>query len=533
MKTTHLSALTLLVGLVGLPFACVPSDPPPPASDVDGGTIAVEAGASDAGATSDASPPPPDAAPDASVLDANVSDAADAGSDASGDAGGDAGGDASSDASDAATDAAPPFSTTFDVAMADNSSCAVFADGKMKCWGLNTGQAGAIGDGPNEMGADLPFMTLPKRVKRVRGGYNATLCAIFEDGTLRCWGGSLPGQTGTTTTLGQITTDVDLGAGRTAVDVSLGNTHACAVLDDGSVKCWGTNSEGQLGQGDTTTRAVPPVLPVDLGTGLTAKSVHAGSYFTCALLNNDRLKCWGRGNNTTGDTGQGGQLGIGNTAHMGNGLGEMGDNLPFAKLGTNPNTSQPWKVSKVGAGNVTACALLENGRVKCWGRNDGYPYLGSQNAVSYGSTGALVDDAIPFVNVGTDPGTSQPWVVKDLAVGQYATCVLLANDTIRCWGADTGQGLLGKGTTNSSIGDDVGEMGDQLPVVALGTGKVPTKRWAAGTRFCARVGASTLNCWGQNFQGVLGQGTPYSGTTTFIGDANGEMGAALVDTLLE
>ncbi len=515
MRTSRVLPLFTLLAL--LPFACTDSDPSPAAVDLDAslpdGKASDASGGADVATTEDA------ATQDSAQADVTTTDAAD-----------DASTDAASDA-----DATPPFSTTFQLAQTDSAACAVFTDGRMKCWALpKTGESSAVGDGPSEMGANLPFLTLPKRVRAVRGGYSGTMCVIWEDGGLRCWNGNTPGQTGLGgLTLQQITTDVDLGTGRTAVDVSMGNGHACAALDDGTVKCWGFNSEGQLGQGDTTARTTPPVLAASMGTGVKAKSVHAGAYFTCAHLDNDRVKCWGRGNNTVGDTGQGGNLCIGNTAHMGNNANEMGDNLPFARLGTNPGNSQPWKVKKVGAGNVHVCALLENNRVKCWGRNDGYPYVGSENASSYGSTAALSDDNIPFVNVGTDPNTAQPWVVKDLAVGEYATCVIVANDTVRCWGSDIGVGLLGRGTSNSSIGDAIGEMGDQLPVVPLGTGKTASQLWVNSTWACARVGATTLNCWGSNANGKLGQGLTAGGATQNIGDVNGEMGAALVDTLLE
>ncbi|HIA33507.1 MAG TPA: hypothetical protein EYN85_01645 [Candidatus Lambdaproteobacteria bacterium] len=103
--------------------------------------------------------------------------------------------------------------------------------------------------------------------------------------------------------------------------------HSCALLDNASVKCWGRNNHGQLGIGNTSTMgsstsswASMAVLPtVNLGTGRTATSIDAGDYHTCAVLDNASVKCWG--NNDYG------QLGIGNTTHMGDGSGEMGDNL--------------------------------------------------------------------------------------------------------------------------------------------------------------------------------------------------------------
>ncbi|MDA8568056.1 putative Ig domain-containing protein [Euryarchaeota archaeon] len=137
-------------------------------------------------------------------------------------------------------------------------------------------------------------------------------CAILDDGSLKCWGDNNYGELGiggTTGYGGQYTTPqaVDLGTGRTAVSVSLGQYHTCALLDDGSLKCWGRNYYGELGIGGTTAYNVQYTTPqtVNLGTGRTAVSVSSGQYHTCAVLDNNSLNCWGHndfGQLGTGDT---------------------------------------------------------------------------------------------------------------------------------------------------------------------------------------------------------------------------------------
>jgi E3 ubiquitin-protein ligase HERC3 len=125
---------------------------------------------------------------------------------------------------------------------------------------------------------------------------------------------------------------VDLGSNRTAKSIAAGWGHTCAVLDDSSVKCWGNNNAGQLGYGDTKNRGSDAgsmgnnLTAVDLGSGRTAKSIAAGSRHTCAVLDDDSIKCWG--SNTYG------QLGYGDTIWRGDEDGEMGNNLPAVDLGS-------------------------------------------------------------------------------------------------------------------------------------------------------------------------------------------------------
>ena len=88
--------------------------------------------------------------------------------------------------------------------------------------------------------------------------------------------------------------NANLGTDRTAVSVSGGSSHNCAILDNGGLKCWGSNLYGQLGIG--TTDEVTTPQEVNLGTGRTAISVAVGDSHTCAIIDDGSLKCWGRNN---------------------------------------------------------------------------------------------------------------------------------------------------------------------------------------------------------------------------------------------
>ena len=153
---------------------------------------------------------------------------------------------------------------------------------------------------------------------------------------------------------------IDLGTGRTAIQIACGSNHTCVILDDGTVKCWGYNNNGQLGLGDTNNRGdgsseMGDNLPiVDLGTGRTAVQISASQSHTCVIPDDGSVKCWG--NNIDG------QLGYGDTNNRGDGSNEM-NNLPVVDLGTGRTAIQ------ISSGNNHTCVILDNGSVKCWGEN--------------------------------------------------------------------------------------------------------------------------------------------------------------------
>ena len=159
-------------------------------------------------------------------------------------------------------------------------------------------------------------------------------CALVNDGTtpapagrpVRCWGFSGDGQVGygNRDTIGDDETPgsagpVDLGPGRTAKALAAGDYHSCAVLDNGSVRCWGYGNEGQVGlisRSDTGDNETPgSVGPVSLGPGRTATAITAGGNHSCALLDNGVVRCWGLGE--SGQLGNGGTNSIGDSEDPG------------------------------------------------------------------------------------------------------------------------------------------------------------------------------------------------------------------------
>ncbi|MEC7280146.1 MAG: FG-GAP-like repeat-containing protein, partial [Candidatus Thermoplasmatota archaeon] len=207
-------------------------------------------------------------------------------------------------------------------------------------------------------GAIVPSGAIYSNNKSSVGGN--TVCAIDDNGDLKCWGSDQYGQLGTPGTAQLLTsppsTPIDLGPGRTAVAVDTGGIgQTCAILDNGDLKCWGNNDYGQLGDGTTTSRTSPSSTPVNLGAGRTAVAVSVGTYHTCAILDNGDLKCWG------GD--YHGQLGDGTTTVEGN--------YQTSRVLSPPSTPVDLGTGRtavaVDTNGVSTCAILDNGGLKCWG----------------------------------------------------------------------------------------------------------------------------------------------------------------------
>ena len=241
-------------------------------------------------------------------------------------------------------------------------------------------------------------------------------CAILDNGSVSCWGagnfGQLGGGTDTPDLVRRTPTQTSsLGTDRTAVAISAGRYHTCALLDDGSVSCWGRNFFGQLGDGTTTDRNTPTQIS-SLGTDRTAVAISAGERHTCAILDDGSVSCWGSNN--------GGRLGDGTTT-------DHSTPTQTSTLGTDRTAIA------IAAGGDHTCAILDDGSVSCWGNN-------SQGRLGDGTT---TDRLTPTQTSSLGEGRT----AVAITAGYGYTCAILDDGSVSCWGWNI-FGQLGDGTTN-------------------------------------------------------------------------------------
>ncbi len=277
-------------------------------------------------------------------------------------------------------------------------TCAILDNSLVKCWGSNTsGQLGLghtnnRGDNSSFMGDNLLAVDLGTTAKAISAGDSHT-CAILDNSQVKCWGDNTYGQLGQgdeinrgydSNQMGGSLNPVNLGSGRTAISITTGTGYTCALLDDDSVKCWGRGHAGQLGHGKTTSVDSPPNSSIKLGTGRSAKVITAGDFHTCAILDNSSIKCWGLNDS--------GQLGLGDTSNRGDGSNEMADYLPVIDLSSGKTARA------ISTGDSHTCALLDNASLKCWGKNDS-GQLGLEDTSNRGDDSGEMSDNLPAISL--------------------------------------------------------------------------------------------------------------------------------------
>lgn len=386
------------------------------------------------------------------------------------------------DASDTGnTDTSSPPTLAYGLTAAGDHTCAHTDSGNLHCWGRShVGQLGLASSdnlGDDELPTDSQVSVGFDTVQVAIG--NLHTCALSTEGEVRCWGMGDNGQLGygNTDEVGLTNTPDSVGTvdlGGTAVEIEAGGMYTCARFDDGSVKCWGQDYGGWLGQGSTVGNIGDNETPAGLGTidlGGSATRISVGQVHACAILADDSLRCWGEGP-ATGHGAAATYVGDDETpASAGDPLGEA--------------------VEDVWTGPAHTCARLVAGGIRCWG--DGMDFeLGRPGPTGQEAFGVeeIVTDASqgPVHDFGAE--------VIDMALGSHYSCALLDTGAVKCWGQHY-YGVLGRGEVGSI------RVATDAPDVPLGGSAVEL----AGNVLhnCALLGTEgEVVCWGEGAYGKLG-----------------------------
>ena len=368
-------------------------------------------------------------------------------------------------------------------------TCLLSNQGDVRCWGQN--EYGQLGRGHEEnIGDDecpVESVDIPPGeggdVVQITAG-DAHTCALRSGGEVWCWGSNDYGQLGLGHTKdigddeGLETSPVRVGD--RVIQITAGRYHTCALLRTGYARCWGGNYDGQLGLGsndeDIGDDEDPSVSDlVHLGS-VRVLRIEARGEHTCSLLQRGQereVACWGQN-----DTGQ---LGLGHTNDIGD------DELPGERVNIESSVVQ------LSSSYAHVCVRFEGGDIKCWGRN----HVGQ---LGQGNVRAIGDDDVPAAERSVDLGGSQ---ALQISAGGFHTCVLVDQGSVRCWG-ENDAGQLGYGNT-LPVGHDSSHL-PLTRNVAIGDGRLAVQVETGQQFTCVLLDDDTTRCWGINDSGQLGYG---------------------------
>ena len=299
-------------------------------------------------------------------------------------------------------------------------TCVLIHGGTIRCWGLNGN--GQLGDGSTANSLVPVTVTGITGAKAVAAGGFHT-CAILGDGTVKCWGNDGMGEIGDGSpgdTSSSPTTVSGITTANPAKALSLGEFHSCALLDDGTVTCWGHNGFGQIGDGTTDDRSTATAvagLPDPAADPVLVLTT--GSSHTCVLLDDSdkTVRCWGH--NAYGS--------LGHATAVVDDVMQPSTSPLVVRYDDNPDPLIVHLVPIAGvtalsAGQYHTCTRLSAGAVRCWGNNN------------RGQLGAdpqpLTDESEDSVNALAVGGLGSAAAVT---AGGFHTCALVGTST-KCWG---------------------------------------------------------------------------------------------------
>ena len=297
-------------------------------------------------------------------------------------------------------------------------------------------------------------------------------CMTADDGRVMCWGLNASGQLGNGATLNK-SVPVFVNNLTGVMNLTAGSKHNCALTTDGKVWCWGENSSGQLGNGTTTNSSIPVLV-----SGLTDQvvSFSAGEEFTCAMLKNKEVWCWGKNDK--------GQLNDGTTTNSNKPVKSQLTDLSLISGGEQllltsdaagvvktyssvepSDVKEATNVLAISANRwgITGCAVTFDGTIRCWGKD---------------LVSGVITTKLPALDVGA---------------GLAHNCALNDDETVSCWGTNT-KGELGNGTNTNSTDPTLVKNLSAVHAIAVGAHHT-----------CVLTGINNqAMCWGENNYGQLG-----------------------------
>jgi alpha-tubulin suppressor-like RCC1 family protein len=360
-----------------------------------------------------------------------------------------------------------PLQNAAAISVGERHACVLLTDGRAACWGENlSGQlgigAGTTADGTwTAVNRPVFVKSLPP-VKEIAAGGDQT-CALLQDGSVDCWGLNSSGGLGTGGGEGTIeyaylptpVSDVADVVHLRAVGLRYGKQeYTCGVLANGSVRCWGETAYLRCMSDPVAPGTVPIAGPTPVAGLDDISTVALGDCDACALSKTGRVSCWGE-------------------AYFAGGPGPQ--RQPAAPVDGLTG------VRELAAGDQSMCAVLEDGTVTCWGEEDL-------------ATGAPRGSGTAFRQPVAVAGLAN---VTSIAAAHLYACALIADGTVKCWG-DNLFGVTGApiGTNHLSTPRAVAGLSH---VVSIGV---------SGFHACALIADGTVKCWGSGVSGGLGDGAP-------------------------
>lgn len=341
------------------------------------------------------------------------------------------------------------------LATGSSTTCGVSQAGAAYCWG-NKAYILAASGMPDYAATPTVLPGLTSGIAQIEAG-TGFACALTTAGAVKCIGDGTAGQLGNGSLTASQTAVQVTGLTSGVTSIAVGDTSACAVLSDATVKCWGANWYGQLGNGTTTSSPTPVVATGVTGAAQVEISEYLGS--VCASLTNGNVKCWGYNVD--------GQLGLGNTT---------------SPVTTPTSVGNFSGTTDVALGSNFSCALFTNGSVKCFGNNNA-------NQLGNGTNTNSLTGVVPTGLAG----------VTQIEAGGGSACAEVSGTQVKCWGYNT-SGQLGIGTT-TNVATPTNVTAFALGVEGISIGS---------THMCATLTGGTMKCTGPS--GYIGTGS--SGTVT-------------------